>query len=224
MKKGILILVATLFIACGKSDSKKPKNLSPDSPELTSPTNNQLCTSPTLVFTWTPATDPDGDSVSYQIVMSTSHLFDSNLKEYTSTTNIKTINLERETTYYWKVKAIDENDNEGLFSETFSFYTEGEGVTNYIPNTPQLLGPNPNAIVKGTASLSWSSSDADNDPLTYDVYVDTQNPPVNKVATNQSTTNFSYTPATNGEYFWKVVVKDGKGAEAISAVRSFTKE
>jgi fibronectin type 3 domain-containing protein len=72
-------------------------------------------------------------------------------------------------------------------------------------------------------TLSWTAVDADNDNLSYDVYLGTSNPPTQKVASDLSTASYTASSLTTGtKYYWKIVVKDGKGGTTIGLVWDFT--
>jgi hypothetical protein len=61
----------------------------------------------------------------------------------------------------------------------------------------------------------------DNDPLTYDVYFGTDNPPTVVLSPDQSETTISkdLDPSTN--YYWKIVVKDNNGGQTIGQTWNF---
>lgn len=66
-----------------------------------------------------------------------------------------------------------------------------------------------------TATLEWNANDVDaTDVLTFDVFFGTVNPPTTKIGNNQ-TTKILNTPnlVSSTNYYWKVLVKDGKGGE-----------
>jgi uncharacterized protein (TIGR02145 family) len=97
---------------------------------------------------------------------------------------------------------------------------------NQAPEVP--TSPNPedgatNQNIEAT-TLSWTCTDPESDPLTYDVYFGTDNPPT-QVATGQSET--TYDPGTlqyNTQYFWKIVAHDDQGNSTEGTVWSFTTE
>ncbi len=103
-------------------------------------------------------------------------------------------------------------------------HSEGLATTNHLPFAPELVAPVLEAEVQSSdAALEWAAVDVDADNvLTYDLYFGTNNPPVEKVATDIATPTHavSLEPATT--YYWRVEVKDGKGGQAIGQVWSFS--
>jgi fibronectin type 3 domain-containing protein len=74
-------------------------------------------------------------------------------------------------------------------------------------------------------TLSWTAVDADNDNLSYDVYLGTSNPPTQKVALELAASSFvANSLSANTKYYWYVVVKDSKGGTTIGPVWDFTKQ
>ena len=70
--------------------------------------------------------------------------------------------LEKGKAYYWRVKATDSKNAGSKYSATYSFYTEGVALSNYVPFSPQLVRPVLNStITSTTATLEWTASDAD---------------------------------------------------------------
>ena len=77
--------------------------------------------------------------------------------------------------------------------------------------------------ITATVTLEWEpASDVDGDSLTYDVYIGTDNPPIaNEPIEDLSGTTYDFedlSPSTN--YYWRVVVTDGKG-ETVGQVWRF---
>ena len=224
------VLLSSFLWSCGGgggSDTPPVKeNNKPTTPNLVYPTNNLLCINNVLNFEWSTASDPDGDAVSYQIVVAKDSQFSTVAHAITSNTPNQSISLEKGIAYYWKVKAIDNKNLSGDFSPNFSFYTEGIGVSNYLPFSPVLVAPNLNSIVTTSpVTLTWTASDVDNDPLTYDVYLETTNPPLTKIASSITTpTTSSGALSASTTYYWKVVVKDNKGGQTTGQIWNFTKD
>ncbi len=88
------------------------------------------------------------------------------------------------------------------------------------PSNPQPL----NAAVDQSidVNVSWSCTDPENDPLTYDVYFGTSSNPA-QVSNNQPGT--AYEPgqlANSTTYYWKIVAQDDHGNSTTGAVWHFT--
>lgn len=222
------IALSSILFSCGGgggSDTPDPveTNEAPTVPTLTYPTNNLLCIDNSVVFTWGASTDPEANAITYTIDVSKSSTFATLAHTLTSTTTTKTIALEKGVAYYWRVKATDSKSASSDYSSTFQFYTEGTGVTNHLPFSPVLLRPTLNATVTTTtATLEWTASDVDtSDTLTYDVYFDTVNPPLNKQGDNIAAQTLNVTLAASTNYYWKVVVKDNQGGQTIGQVWNF---
>ena len=85
--------------------------------------------------------------------------------------------------------------------------------------------PNPSDIIQNqpvNTQLSWTSSDPENDPLTYDVYFGAYNLPV-LVSSGQTGKNYNPgTLAYNTSYSWKIVAHDNHSHSTEGPVWSFT--
>ena len=229
MKKVLYLVIATFILwSCGGgSDTPDPDptpvNNAPTTPSLSNPTDGEFCTDNSQTFSWNASTDPDGDSINYLLEIATDNSFSQGLQSFNTSSTSRTVTLDKGTAYYWRVKATDSNNESSNYSSTFDFYTEGEGVTNYLPFSPSIVSPELNAVVStATATLEWDSSDVDNDPLTYTVYLDTVNPPVTAVSTDQTGKTYEATLANSTTYYWKVEVSDDNGGTTIGQVWNFT--
>lgn len=229
-KTNILLVLGILIASCsngGGDDSpvNPPKeNQAPTKvTSLNYPTNNLLCITNSLEFKWGTSSDPDGDSVSYILEIAKDNQFSTIAKSTTASAPSKTVTLEKGIAYYWRVKAIDSKNLSSEYSEIFKFYTEGEGETNHLPFSPELVSPELDSDVSSTTiNLQWNASDVDNDPLTYDIYFDTSNSPTTKIGDNISDKSLSVNLNTSTTYYWKVVVKDNNGGQSIGQTWSFT--
>jgi len=227
-----LASIALLFISCGGGGSDgptptptpEPTNTAPTVPSLVAPTNSLLCINNVVAFEWSASTDAENNPIVYQLQIATDNQFAQIVSTSDVSTRTHSVTLDKGKAYYWRVKASDSKNASSAYSGTFSFYTEGVAVANHLPFLPELIQPEINTTVTGTAALlKWFASDADvADVLTYDVYLGTANPPTVKVGENKTTTSFeasSLQPATI--YYWRIVVKDNKGGETRGQVWSF---
>ena len=72
-------------------------------------------------------------------------------------------------------------------------------------------------------TLSWTCSGPDDDPLAYDIYFGTDNPPLTKVSSDQAGTSLERSGLAEGTtYFWKVVAKDDHSNSTSGPVWRFT--
>lgn len=221
-----LSIIGILFASCGDGgDSDEPEvvNVAPTIPTLSAPADNILCVDNTVNFQWNASTDANKDNITYQIQVAKDNAFSQITESVDVTTNNTSIVLEKNTAYYWRIKATDSKGLASAFSSTFKLYTSGEAVVNHLPFAPELVAPAINTSLSTTSvNLSWNAADVDEtDVLTYDLYFGTTNPPTAKVSENMSSKSYATTVEAAKEYFWKVVVKDNKGGETIGQVWKF---
>ncbi|MCX6671862.1 MAG: hypothetical protein NTX92_08090 [Euryarchaeota archaeon] len=95
-------------------------------------------------------------------------------------------------------------------------------AANQAPNVPNNPSPSNSSIaVPVNADLSWTCSDPDGDPLTYDVYFGTSSSPP-KIASNISTTMYDPGAMTPGTlFYWKIVAWDIYSTSTASPVWHF---
>jgi len=223
MKKYIfIILISSALFACGGGGEDLPVNNVPSIPSLVNPVNNLLCTDNTVIFNWNASSDLDGDIINYTIQVSKDKDFTQIVQEINIVQTTITLSLDKGKAYYWRVKATDTSNDASEYSSIFQFYTEGIASQNHSPFLPDLVAPVLNSVVPTTTTLKWNAKDVDtNDILSYDVYLGTQNPPLQKIGNNISESFLNIEVETSKLYYWKVVVKDSNGGQTIGQVWNF---
>ena len=120
------IAVVTIFVnSCSSDDSATGTiiNNIPNEFALISIENESKNVGLNPVLTWETSVDPDGDNVTYNVLLDTNVDPQTTIAENLSSTNFNiSTALDLNTTYYWKVVAID-NENEERVSNIFSFKT-----------------------------------------------------------------------------------------------------
>jgi hypothetical protein len=229
VKKFLYTAVISIALgSCGGGDNPKPsppvENKVPTTPILVAPINGKLCIDNSVNFQWNTSTDPDGDAITYQIQVAKNNQFSPITHTLTGSTTNQSISLEKGIAYYWRVKATDSKSLSSAYATVFNFYTEGIGESNHLPFSPELVKPVLNSIIKTTtATLEWSASDVDaTDVLTFDVFFGTVNPPITKIGNKQTAKTLNVLNLVSStNYYWKVVVKDNIGGEAIGQIWNF---
>jgi len=221
--KQLKILFVICFCFLLTQCSKKVSNQAPSAVSLIYPSENLLCIDNVINFNWGTATDPENDEVQYNIIIAKDRALTNIVENRTISERQVTIILLKDTPYYWKVDALDIDNNQGTASEVFAFFTQGQGVSNYAPFTSVLLTPENNSQLSSVSvNLTWDSGDANvNDTLTYEVFFgeDTNPSLVDDTLTSKS---YTVSVASGKTYFWKVDVKDQNGAKSIGQVWRFT--
>jgi hypothetical protein len=223
MKNIVIITVLVFFSFLNTQCSKKDKNQAPSVVNLMYPAQNLLCIDTTITFEWSAATDPENDVLEYNIIIATDRDM-TNVIENKMTTSLQlTVTLEKKTAYYWKVDALDVDNNQGTESEIFAFYTKGEGVLNYAPFTSELVSPENNGQVNATSvSLTWEAADTNaGDTLTYELYFG-ENASLTLIDEALIVKSQTVLIESGNTYSWKVNVKDQDGAKSIGQIWSFT--
>lgn len=223
MRKLIIIIVFVSFCLLNIQCSKTPENQAPSTVELIYPTANLLCIDNNILFDWGSATDPENDAIEYNIIIASDRAMSNIVENRTVGISQVSITLSKAQAYYWTVNALDVNNNQGSTSETFAFFTKGEGVANYAPFTAELLTPENNSQVNaGSVNLTWNAADSnDGDTLTYQVYFG-ENSTLTLQDDNLTTKSFIVTVESGKTYSWKVNVVDQNGAKSIGQTWTFS--
>ena len=182
----------------------------------------------------------DGETLEYTVQISISREDFDNYIFFETTTDSTSITIPPENElnfspiYYWRVFPSMEDPLHPGETITYdfqcsiwSFSTVHPG--NYPPSVPSNPDPTDGATeVMLRSSLSWTSSDPDNDPVVYDVRFGTPDASDTipllvgdyEFASIQIFDFVSLHPETT--YYWQIVAKDGRGGEAVGPVWSFT--
>ncbi|MBI5021888.1 MAG: CehA/McbA family metallohydrolase [Ignavibacteriales bacterium] len=119
--------------------------------------------------------------------------------------------LSNNTTYFWKVVAKNVAGTLDAVGSPRRFKTIVALPGSFAHLSPSNLAINQNI----TGTLSWQAS---SNASAYDVYLDTINPPVQKVSADQATTSLNYSGLMNNKnYYWKIVSKNIAGTTDASA-------
>ncbi len=228
MKHIYSILFSVLFLfSCTTEDESIEINdpffvdPNPSLPSLIYPTNNLICTNFNLEFDWNVSSAFNGNSLTYTIDIATDNTFAEILFTASTSQTNRAFNLEKGTTYFWRVKAKDEKGYESRYTSTRTFFTEPEAGINNIPHAPVAISPTLGATVSGSEiTLDWNATDSDGDTLLFDLYFGESNPP-QLVAENIEVSTFDVTTEANTRYYWRVVAKDNNQGVAISRVWNF---
>ncbi|WP_417359394.1 lipocalin family protein [Galbibacter sp.] len=128
------ILIASLALiisSCSKDD--EPSNQAPSQSSLVTPSNQEKDVDISEVeLSWKASTDPDGDTVSYDVYLDTLLPPEEKIMGDVSEVNLKLQNdLKYSTTYYWNVVAKDQSGAESN-SEIATFTTRDAMVEDLI--------------------------------------------------------------------------------------------
>lgn len=182
-------------------------NAHPTRPELISPSRRAKNTELRPQLIWKRSLDEDNDTVRYDLFFDTvlppKVMVSANLRDTTYATPL----LTNSTTYYWQVRATDGKSRTKSYTSTFTT------KPNVPPTKPEIISPTDGKVDEPfRTKLRWKeSTNSDRDPITYDVYFDTRNPPTGLIETNTTLRELQLPPLAKGEnFYWQVVAKDGK--------------
>jgi hypothetical protein len=185
------------------SFTTRPSNLPPAAPSSPLPAHAAVNQPIDQSLHWL-CSDPEGDAITFDVYFGASApppLVMSNSPGLSFAPGP----LAFSTLYYWRIVARDAFGAE-TSGPTWSFST----VAYSAPTTPSNPHPADGGIVvTHTPTLSWTTTDADGQSLTHDVYFGTS--PTPPLAASGLTTP-AYAPGMVSEgitYYWRVVVTDG---------------
>ncbi|WP_034256977.1 hypothetical protein [Arenibacter latericius] len=217
MKKLIALTVTICFMACTKgNEGGESDTIAPNAVGLVFPENNSECSEGTIiddknssiVFKW----DPSENTDTYTLQLK--NLNTGITSVFPMNTTEKSVTVERGVPYSWEVISTSNSSTEVVKSETWQFYSAGDGISSYAPFPAQLISPIYEAQITPTnnlVNLSWSGSDVDGDIVGYDVYFgDTETTePFQTLVQENKLENIKVTSGTT--YYWKIRTHDSQG-------------
>lgn len=170
-----------------------------------------------LAITWEKAIDEDNDTVHYELWYGANAAMDK--MQVTHDLSV-TLNLPANTTYSWKVVAIDSRG--GRSESSIRTFTTKSNAGNVAPTAPQLLSPLNNTTgVIFQQMLQWNAS-TDNDLIKYTVYMGTTQSNMTAVGSGLTNTSFLPPVLSGKTYYWKVAAYDSNGGVTESNTWQFS--
>ncbi|MFO7882637.1 MAG: hypothetical protein R6U52_08890 [Kosmotogaceae bacterium] len=206
----VLFVILFIFASCPGSFNKPP--LKPSSPIPDDEAENQP---QDITVSWE-CSDPENDPLKYDIYVGkeTLEIFEADLEDK----NCFLYDLEAHTLYKWRIVAKDDKGNTTK-GDIWSFTTR-----NNPPEEPFNPDPPDEATnVPTDTELSWECVDPDGDPLLYSIYFGEDPLAETIVATSFEQNEYEPGGLLEGTtYYWKIVVNDDFGGEAVGPIWSFT--
>ncbi len=225
-RKFALLLTMSLAIvisSCKKDeDNDDTNNPDPNNPPTASFTISPVMGSTNTQFTFDASASSDDNDAITDLEFRWDYNGDGTWNTQYTNSSQSNYQYSAEGTFDAKLEV---KDKEGLTGTTTKQITISNSA-NLPPDPPSNPVPADGAIDQAISiNLSWTCLDPNQDPLTYDVYLGTTNPPSTQVATGLITENYTPSQLQQGtQYFWRIVAFDDQGLSTVSAVWSFTTE
>ena len=221
MKRFSLLIIFILF-QCSKDEI-----LEPDSVFLISPTNQDRCSSSTILdesksqvdFSWSESLNTD----QYEIIIENQS---NNLQiKKTSLKNNISLILERGINYSWWVISRSNKSSITAKSLTWQFYLEGPSIIEHIPFSAVLLTPENQEEInlndQNRYILKWRGNDLDDDIDYYSLYLGNSIDEVNIIENKIKNQQVELELLKQKTYYWKILTIDLKGNNSSSQIYSF---
>jgi hypothetical protein len=224
------LFLAVVLISCGGGSDGPEENSAPTIPVQKTPTNEFASDKVKIEFTWWASTDAEADAMSYVLQIAEDDQFSSGLKTISNITGTSIqVDLVSSTAYYWRIKAVDDEQNESAYSDVSVFYTDGYRVGNQIPSAPVLMSPTNNFLCSvNNVDFGWeASTDGDGDAITYTIEVtkDEQFNSIDVTIGNISSTLKQIDLLRATTYYWRVKATDETNeSSAYSSIYKFYTE
>tara|TARA_R110000868_G_scaffold306734_4_gene568152 strand:- start:15322 stop:19356 length:4035 start_codon:yes stop_codon:yes gene_type:complete len=185
-----------------------------DGPELQAPAHESTKSNTEVLFSWKEV----GGASTYQLQLSSTSDFSSIEIDSLgiSGLSISLNSFLAVSTYYWRVRASDEN-GDTFWSESYSFRTQAN-----LPEVPMQVSPIDSAEnLTVPVTLTWNSVES---ALTYDIRI-SQQQNFSVLISNSGLTDTLFTLSglvKNSRYYWQVRSSNGAGKSDWSTTRTFT--
>ena len=224
MRKTVLLMCLFAVFGCKKKEGPKP----PEQVQLLFPEKNSECTTgidqdastSRVTFQWQRSDNTD----SYELRVTN---INSNTVQTISTqSTTASLPLLKGQPYSWLVRSRNNQVDNTISSEMWSFYNAGSRTT-FAPFPAEILDPSMSERVfkdiNNEVTLSWSASDLDDDIENIEVYFSEQNPPTDLEATlSNLATTLKVSVISGTTYYWNVVTRDAEGNATNSGIYSFS--
>lgn len=224
MRKIVLLMCLFAVFGCKKKEGPKP----PEQVQLLFPEKNSECTTgidqdantSRVTFQWQRSDNTD----SYELRVTN---INSNTVQTISTqSTTASLPLLKGEPYSWLVRSRNNQVENTISSEMWSFYNAGSRTT-FAPFPAEILDPSMSERVfkdiNNEVTLSWSASDLDEDIENIEVYFSQQNPPTDLEATlSNMATTLKVSVISGTTYYWSVVTRDAEGNATNSGIYSFS--
>ncbi len=221
----ITVVFLGVLLGCSKDGDGGDSEpvITPGAVSLVFPDNNTECNEGTIIsdtqsevtFQWNAATNADTYLVEItNLETNTSQLV-------TSATTSAPVTILRSTTFSWSVVARNTGSGTTSESPVWRFHNAGLPEETHVPFQAEVVSPELDSrVFEGSVSLQWSASDLDNDIVSYDILLDTANPPT-ALAGTATSKSFQATVVKDLTYYWQVITIDATGNRSTSDVFNF---
>ena len=226
----LTVVMSIVLLSCSKEPSgggttpptPTPTIEAPGKATLSTPENNKACeelnSAGQVSFSWNASTETDSYDLKITNLNNQQQINQNNI-----TSTSKAVTLAKGIPYSWNITSKNKGDKTTT-SDTWQFYLAGDGEVNFAPFPALPVSPAPGSQVTptdGAITLEWSGSDADEDPLSYIIEMDTTDGLQETIVVESTTdTQATVNVDTDTIYYWRIITSDGVNS-ATSIVYSF---
>ncbi|MCK4524097.1 T9SS type A sorting domain-containing protein, partial [candidate division WOR-3 bacterium] len=187
-------------------------------PELISPANDTATANNTIDFIWNESLTPIIEYYNFNF-SNTSNFADDSLIQISDTQ----INLVlTDTTYYWRVYAVDSLGNQSIWSDIWKLTIDGQiPITTLVyPINGEWVDVNP-VIFHWNTAIGKKSIPSKASAVTYQLEADSLFSFVSPIYNIFTSDTFYSLSFLDGKYFWRITSEDQAGNVSITGIDSF---